>query len=37
MKAKAPGATTIKLKRWRQREGERSVVEGFEITLRISP
>jgi inhibitor of cysteine peptidase len=37
IKAKAPGATTIKLKRWRQWEGESSVVERFEITLRISP
>ena len=37
MKAKAPGATTIKLKRWRQWEGEGSVVERFELTLRVSP
>jgi inhibitor of cysteine peptidase len=37
IKAKAPGATTIKLKRWRQWEGERSVVERFEIKLRVSP
>lgn len=37
MEAKAPGATTIKLKRWRQWEGESSVVERFELTLRVSP
>ena len=36
MKAKSPGATTIKLKRWRQWEGESSVVERFELTLRVS-
>jgi inhibitor of cysteine peptidase len=36
MKAKVPGATEIKLKRWRQWEGERSVVERFEIKLRVS-
>jgi inhibitor of cysteine peptidase len=35
--AKAPGATSIKLKRWRPWEGESSVVERYEITLRISP
>jgi predicted secreted protein len=37
IKAKAPGATSMKLKRWRQWEGESSVVERYEITLRISP
>jgi hypothetical protein len=37
MRAKAPGSTTIKLKRWRQWEGEGSVVERFELTLRVSP
>jgi inhibitor of cysteine peptidase len=37
IKAKAPGATSIKLKRWRQWEGESSIVERYEITLRISP
>ena len=37
IKAKAPGATSIKLKRWRQWEGESSVVQRYEITLRISP
>jgi predicted secreted protein len=37
IEAKAPGATSIKLKRWRQWEGESSVVERYEITLRISP
>ena len=35
--AKAPGETRIKLKRWRQWEGESSVVERYEFTLRISP
>ncbi|HTR12701.1 MAG TPA: protease inhibitor I42 family protein [Roseiarcus sp.] len=35
--AKAPGTTSIKLKRWRSWEGESSVVERYEITLRISP
>jgi inhibitor of cysteine peptidase len=33
--AKAPGVTQVKLKRWRRWEGERSVVERYEITLRI--
>lgn len=37
IKAKAPGATSVKLKRWRQWEGESSVVERYEITLRIAP
>ena len=37
IKAKAPGAASIKLKRWRQWEGESSVVQRYEITLRISP
>ncbi len=37
IKAKAPGVTRLKLKRWRQWEGERSVVERYEITLRIAP
>ena len=37
IKAIAPGATEIKLKRWRQWEGERSVVERFEIKLRVAP
>jgi inhibitor of cysteine peptidase len=36
IKAKAPGATSIKLKQWRQWEGESSVIERYEITLRIS-
>jgi predicted secreted protein len=36
IKAKAAGATSIKLKRWRQWEGESSVVERYETTLRIS-
>ncbi len=37
VKAKASGVTPIKLKRWRQWEGDRSIVERFEINLRISP
>jgi hypothetical protein len=37
MRATAPGTTTVKLKRWREWEGERSVVERYEITLEISP
>jgi len=37
IKAKAPGATRLKLKRWRQWEGDSSIVERFEIALRISP
>ena len=36
IRAKAPGLTEIKLKRWRPWEGERSVVERYQITLRIS-
>jgi inhibitor of cysteine peptidase len=35
VRAKAAGATQVKLKRWRHWEGERSVVERFEFTLRI--
>jgi len=35
--AKAPGATSIRLKRWRQWEGDSSVVERYGITLQISP
>lgn len=37
VRAKAAGATQVKLKRWRHWEGERSVVERFEFTLRIVP
>jgi inhibitor of cysteine peptidase len=37
IKAKAPGAAQMKLKRWRPWEGERSVVERYEVTLQISP
>ena len=37
IRAKAPGATTVKLKRWRQWEGESSIVERFEVALRIAP
>jgi inhibitor of cysteine peptidase len=35
--AKAAGATEIKLKCWHSWEGERSVIERFEFTLRIAP
>ena len=35
--AKAPGATSIRLKRWRPWEGDSSVVERYGITLQISP
>jgi inhibitor of cysteine peptidase len=37
IKAKAPGGAQMKLKRWRPWEGERSVVERYEVTLQISP
>jgi len=37
MRAMVPGTTQIKLKRWREWEGERSVVERYEVTLKISP
>jgi inhibitor of cysteine peptidase len=35
--AKAAGVTQLKLKRWRHWEGERSVIERYEVTLRIVP
>jgi len=35
--AKAAGATQVKLKHWREWEGERSVIERYEISLRILP
>jgi inhibitor of cysteine peptidase len=34
--AKTAGVTQVKLKRWRHWEGESSVVERYEITLRIA-
>jgi len=37
LKAKAPGMTAVKLKRWRPWEGERSIVERYQITLQIAP
>ncbi len=37
LKAEAPGETAVKFKRWRHWEGERSVTERYEITLRIVP
>jgi len=37
IKAKAPGATEAKFKRWRPWEGDGSVVERYAVTLRISP
>jgi inhibitor of cysteine peptidase len=36
IKAKAPGTTAINLKRWRSWEGDRSAVERYGITIRIS-
>jgi inhibitor of cysteine peptidase len=35
IRAKATGTTQIRLKRWRHWEGERSVLERYEFTLRI--
>ncbi len=35
--AKAPGTTPVKLKCWRRWEGERSVIERFEVSLRVVP
>jgi inhibitor of cysteine peptidase len=35
--AKAPGLTQVKLKHWRHWEGERSVIERYELTFRIQP
>ena len=35
--AKAAGATQVKLKHWREWEGERSIIDRFEILLRILP
>jgi len=35
--AKAPGSATIKLKRWRSWEGEKSVVERFDVTVHVTP
>ena len=37
VRVKATGTTRIKLKRWRQWEGESSVRGRFEVTLRIVP
>ncbi len=37
VRVKATGETQIKLKRWRRWEGESSVRERFEFTLRITP
>jgi len=37
VRAKAAGATQVKLKHWREWEGERSVIERYEISLRILP
>ena len=36
IKAKALGSTTIKLKRWRPWGGDKSVVERYEVTVRVS-
>lgn len=37
VRAKAAGSTQIKLKRWRQWEGEKSIIERFSVTLKIMP
>jgi len=37
VRAKATGVTLIKLRRWRRWEGESSVRERFEFTIRIMP
>ncbi len=37
IKATAPGTTTLRLKHWREWEGERSVTERYEVRLEISP
>ena len=37
IRAAAPGSTTIKLKRWRPWEGDKSVVERYEVTVSVSP
>jgi inhibitor of cysteine peptidase len=36
LKAKAPGSTTVRLKRWRPWEGDRSVVERYDVTIDVS-
>lgn len=35
-KAKRPGITKVTLRRWRPWEGERSVIERYEFTLKVS-
>jgi inhibitor of cysteine peptidase len=37
IKAKAPGETTVALKRWRAWEGDKSVVERYSVTLHVQP
>jgi inhibitor of cysteine peptidase len=36
IKAKAPGSTTVTLKRWRSWEGDKSVVERYSVTIDVS-
>jgi inhibitor of cysteine peptidase len=36
IKAKAPGSTTVTLKRWRPWEGDKSVVERYGVTIDVS-
>jgi inhibitor of cysteine peptidase len=36
IKARAPGSTTVKLKRWRPWEGDKSVVERYDVTIKVS-
>jgi inhibitor of cysteine peptidase len=36
IKAKAPGSTTIKFKRWRPWEGDKSLIERYEVTVHVS-
>jgi inhibitor of cysteine peptidase len=37
LQARSPGVATLVLKRWRDWEGEASVIERFEVTLTITP
>ena len=35
-KPKLPGSTTVRLKRWRPWEGDKSVVERYDVTIDVS-
>jgi len=37
LQAAAPGKTTVRLKRWRHWEGDRSIVERFALNLDVAP